>query len=116
MQDDVIVSTAQTLSINPNQEPSLSIFLKNSEPLVTIRPDGKIEYGPNYTPDAAAKVMWDAFGFHRALYHAAPDMLAALQAFVAANSTGGDSDRSRRIDAACELSERAIRKATGQQS
>jgi len=30
--------------------------------LVTIRPNGVIEYGPDYTPDAAAKVFWEALG------------------------------------------------------
>jgi hypothetical protein len=30
------------------------------ETLVTIKPDGTLEYGPNYTPDAAAKAMWSA--------------------------------------------------------
>jgi hypothetical protein len=31
-----------------------------NETLVTIKPDGTLEYGPNYTPDAAAKAMWSA--------------------------------------------------------
>lgn len=30
--------------------------------LVTIRPNGVIDYGPHYTPDAAAKVFWEALG------------------------------------------------------
>ncbi len=30
--------------------------------LVTIKPNGVIEYGPNYTPDAAAKAFWEALG------------------------------------------------------
>ncbi len=34
--------------------------------LVTIHPDGTIEYGPGYTPDAAAKVFWQAIGEQRA--------------------------------------------------
>ncbi len=33
--------------------------------LVTIRPDGTIEYGEGYTPDAAAKEFWDAIGLER---------------------------------------------------
>jgi hypothetical protein len=28
--------------------------------LVTIKPDGSLEYGSDYTPDAAAKAFWDA--------------------------------------------------------
>ena len=31
-------------------------------PLVTIKPDGVIEYSPDYTPDAAAKIFWEALG------------------------------------------------------
>lgn len=41
--------------------PSLSIRMGNGA-LVTIRPDGTIEYGEGYTPDAAAKALWDAVG------------------------------------------------------
>ena len=36
--------------------------------LVDIRPDGTITYGPNYSPDEAAKALWDAIarmGFAR---------------------------------------------------
>ncbi|MFD8469056.1 hypothetical protein ACFV10_28610 [Streptomyces cyaneofuscatus] len=29
-------------------------------PLVTIRPDGRLEYGPGYEPDEAARLFWDA--------------------------------------------------------
>ncbi|MFC8339230.1 hypothetical protein ACFUJX_19775 [Streptomyces rubiginosohelvolus] len=29
-------------------------------PLVTIRPDGRLEYGPGYKPDEAASLFWDA--------------------------------------------------------
>ncbi|MFE3381348.1 hypothetical protein [Streptomyces anulatus] len=28
-------------------------------PLVTIRPDGRLEYGPEYEPDEAARLFWD---------------------------------------------------------
>lgn len=34
----------------------------NSEPLVSLKMDGTIEYGPNYTPDEAARVFWEALG------------------------------------------------------
>lgn len=29
-------------------------------PLVTIHPNGTLEYGPGYTPDEAARTFWDA--------------------------------------------------------
>jgi hypothetical protein len=49
-----------TVMWDPTIRPSIMIGS-----LVTIRPDGTIEYGPNYTPDAAAKVFWDAIGLER---------------------------------------------------
>lgn len=44
--------------------PSLRIDT-NSRVIVTIKPDGSIEYGEGYTPDAAAKALWDAVGLER---------------------------------------------------
>ena len=32
---------------------------KISDPLVTIKADGTIVFGANYTPDAAAKAFWE---------------------------------------------------------
>jgi hypothetical protein len=32
---------------------------------VTVNPNGTIEYGKDYTPDAAARIFWDALGFER---------------------------------------------------
>lgn len=43
---------------------SPSIYAANKL-IVTIRPDGSIEYGEGYTPDAAAKAFWDAMGYER---------------------------------------------------
>ena len=43
--------TPSTISIRP---------IHNRPPLVTIHPDGTLEYGPDYTPDEAARVFWDA--------------------------------------------------------
>lgn len=38
---------------------------ESAEAFVVIRPDGTIEYGKDYTPDAAAKAFWDALGLER---------------------------------------------------
>lgn len=35
---------------------------RDAKMLVTIHPDGTIEYGKDYTPDTAAKVFWEAIG------------------------------------------------------
>ena len=34
-------------------------------PMVSIRTDGTIEYGPNYVPDEAAKIFWEAVSHNR---------------------------------------------------
>lgn len=39
------------------------IMGSGAEALVTLRPDGSIVYGEHYTPDAAAKALWDAVGW-----------------------------------------------------
>jgi hypothetical protein len=44
----------------PNVKPSITIA-----GLVTIRPDGQIEYHEGYTPDIAARIFWDALGVER---------------------------------------------------
>ena len=38
----------------------LQINGSHNEMLVAIKQDGTIEYGPNYTPDEAARVFWEA--------------------------------------------------------
>lgn len=47
--------------IAPPAAPSISILSEdNRTPLVTIHPNGTLEYGPDYTPDEAARRFWDA--------------------------------------------------------
>ncbi len=36
--------------------------------LIRIGPDGTLTYGPDYTPDEAAKVFWEAMARHRKDY------------------------------------------------
>jgi hypothetical protein len=44
----------------------LTVYLlqisNNSEPIVSVKMDGTIEYGSNYTPDEAARIFWEALG------------------------------------------------------
>jgi hypothetical protein len=42
------------------QPPSITITGTDNAPLVTIHPDGTLDYGPDYTPDAAAHAFWEA--------------------------------------------------------
>lgn len=52
--EDITISAAQAL-------PSL-ITISNTvnKPIVTIRPDGRLEFGEDYQPDEAARVFWEA--------------------------------------------------------
>lgn len=52
--EDITISAAQA-------QPSL-ITISNTvnKPIVTIRPDGRLEFGEGYQPDEAARVFWDA--------------------------------------------------------
>ena len=62
--DEPTFDPDQTFAIDPNVAPSFTIHM-HDKPMVTIRPDGTIEYGEGYTPDAAAKAFWDAVGLER---------------------------------------------------
>lgn len=65
--DDVYKGSSY-LHLQQPQDTSLSINVAKdgiSNPIVTIKPDGTIEYGKGYTPDAAAKALWDAVGLER---------------------------------------------------
>lgn len=55
--EDIPSWTSGSVSIGAFGPPS--IVISN---LVTIKPDGTIVYGPNYTPDEAARVFWEALG------------------------------------------------------
>ncbi|MCX4704377.1 hypothetical protein [Streptomyces sp. NBC_01373] len=39
---------------------ALALYEDDGTLLVGIRPDGQLERGPNYQPDAAAREFWDA--------------------------------------------------------
>lgn len=40
--------------------PDITILGEDGAPLVTIHPNGELEYGPGYEPDEAARRFWDA--------------------------------------------------------
>lgn len=48
------------LTVKPPIEPSFQISA--GKVLVTIKPDGEIIYGDDYTPDVAAQAFWAAIG------------------------------------------------------
>jgi hypothetical protein len=41
-------------------DPSIMTISNHGRPLVTISPDGSIEFGPDYKPDEAARIFWSA--------------------------------------------------------
>jgi hypothetical protein len=52
--------TPAQVFLAPPLPPDVTIVSADGIPLVTIHPDGQLDYGPNYTPDEAARVFWDA--------------------------------------------------------
>lgn len=67
--DDVRVARARaapsepsTLSTDPGD---LVIGTSRDRILVTIKPNGQLEFGPEYTPDEAAVIFWEAMGRRR---------------------------------------------------
>jgi hypothetical protein len=53
-------SAVQQWAASPVTPDSISVQGRNGTTLVTIHPDGRLEYGPDYTPDTAARAFWDA--------------------------------------------------------
>lgn len=49
-----------TISATKVQPSLITLPTANGRPLVTIHPDGRLEFGPDYTPDAAAQAFWEA--------------------------------------------------------
>lgn len=45
------------------QPPNIVILSEDGHPLVTIKPNGELKYGPGYTPDEAARCFWDALRY-----------------------------------------------------
>lgn len=59
-----VSSVLHTVALAPVTYYPISIHGKDGERLVAINGDGTLEYGPNYKPDEAAKVFWEAMA-HR---------------------------------------------------
>lgn len=57
------LTTGYSIAMPP---PNIIINGADGTPLVTIHPDGALDYGPGYSPDKAARAFWDA------LRHLAP--------------------------------------------
>jgi hypothetical protein len=57
-----------------------SLLIQTGKMMATLRPDGTVEFGPDYTPDAAARAFWEGVAEHNPLL----PRLAALEAAIAA--------------------------------
>jgi len=55
-----ISGTSETLQWAEPPQTIAIIGEDGRTPLVTIHPNGELEYGPGYTPDEAAHAFWDA--------------------------------------------------------
>lgn len=74
--------TAQTISIQDLQPKNLVIHGSSAEALVTISlKDGSLTFGPNYAPDKAARIFWEAVSFeHRSMMELRAEV-ASLKSF-----------------------------------
>jgi hypothetical protein len=52
----IILGTDTTVVASP----SVIQIAGRGRPLVTLHPDGRLEYGEDYTPDEAARMFWEA--------------------------------------------------------
>lgn len=75
---DAVLDTIPSLSYNNHpvqitaaKPTPMTITIPGADgtPLVSIRPSGELEYGPNYTPDEAARLFWEALASHRGEAH-----------------------------------------------
>lgn len=58
-----VAGTVSDFTVAVNSPRTLQINATSGEMLVTIQlKDGAISYGKSYTPDAAAKIFWQALG------------------------------------------------------
>ncbi|MFI0822247.1 hypothetical protein ACH4TX_42260 [Streptomyces sp. NPDC021098] len=55
-----LTTSSQTFQLAGPTPSNIVIMDDGIQPLVTIHPDGTLEYGPGYDPDEAASRFWDA--------------------------------------------------------
>jgi hypothetical protein len=55
-----VVPADQVQAMQIPTPPIVRISNTNGQPLVSIHPDGRTEFGPDYQPDEAARAFWDA--------------------------------------------------------
>ncbi|MFF0009632.1 hypothetical protein ACFYQT_40260 [Streptomyces tibetensis] len=58
--DSWVVPADQVQAMQIPTPPIVSISNTNGQPLVSIHPDGRTEFGDGYQPDEAALAFWDA--------------------------------------------------------
>ncbi len=84
--------------------PGELVIATSSRELVRIQPDGRIIYGPEYTPDETAVTLWEAIARRRADFEARVTYLDMLELHVALLAVA---------DQAYEAASVAVRSALG---
>lgn len=57
-----IGSTTSTAKLVADRAAGLTIVVGSGKYMVTIHPNGKVEFGNGYTPNKAAKTFWESIG------------------------------------------------------
>lgn len=58
--DSIAIPADQVQAVKIPPPPIVHITGANGQPLVSVHPDGRTEFGDGYHPDEAARVFWDA--------------------------------------------------------
>jgi hypothetical protein len=98
-------SQIQALTITP--PPTISIHGDNGSLLVAVHPDGRLEYGPDYEPDDAARRFWEGVEQAARNIQYGPPMNATINARL---KTGEEAERKvQRLRALAEQWQAAMR-------
>lgn len=57
---ELFINSDQIQAVQIAPPPIVAITGHNGRPIITVHPDGSLEYGDDYTPDTAAQAFWDA--------------------------------------------------------
>lgn len=57
---ELFINSDQIQAVQIAPPPIIAITGHNGRPIITVHPDGSLEYGDDYTPDKAVRAFWDA--------------------------------------------------------
>lgn len=80
----LFMANDQIQAIPIQQPPTIALYGDNHALLIAVHPDGRLEYGPDYEPDEAARRFWEGVEQHaRTIQYGAP-MNAQINAHLKA--------------------------------